>query len=193
MHRVISALAIVAVLTFAAATASAVNQPKKGNSWKTNIMVAYAECTAPDTVTDSGEDACSVLTRMDPACGYGQLRGLGKLQVKALNAGNSRYRITINKLEPNCEGDQLNFSIVTRRSGGHCQTVLGSPGDCTVVDITQQFASCIVIKSKCRASGHFQLDGGVEPGQVEVLRFEIDNQSNGVTNAFRTGIINGKP
>ena len=192
MHRVIRALAIVAVLTFAVGTASALNQARKGKSWKTNIMVAYEECTVPTILTDSGEDAC-LPVRKDPACGYGQLRGLGKLQVKALNPGNSGFRIKMNKLEPNCEGDQLNFSIVTRRSGGHCQGAIGSPGDCTVVDITQQFASCVVINGNCKASGKFQLDGGVEPGQVEVLGFEIGNQSTGVTQAFHTGLINGKP
>ncbi len=192
MHRVIAAVGMFAVVTLAATTASAqlLNQPTKGKSFKSNIMMAYEECTVPTTITGTGVAAC-VPVRADTVCGFSETKGQGKFQLKSGNTGNYTVRAKFNKLSPACEGHQINFDILVRRSGEHCAGDLGSPGNCTMIDQTLPITSCTVINNSCKASEHFFLDGGSEQGQNEIREIIMTNTSTG-KQGFYLGIVSGK-
>ncbi len=195
MYRTIRTIAALALVTLAATTVSAqlLNQPTRGKSFKTNIMVAYEECTTPDTVTSTHNLlACSSPVMVDPTCGFAQARGAAKLQMKAGNIGNIAIRVRFNKLAPGCQGNVINFEVRVRRSGPYCSGALGNPGNCTMSDFTQQVTSCVVTNGKCKASEQFFLGGGAEPGQIELRDVIITNLSHEGKRSFRIGTINGK-
>ena len=104
MHRFLTSLMALAIgVGVIASTAHAqFNVPFKGKQYKGNLMIGYAPCTAPDTVTDYAQPACSSAVRTDTGCGYGG--GQGKIQIKGQTVGNYDARLKITSLDAACEG-----------------------------------------------------------------------------------------
>jgi hypothetical protein len=184
---VISAAFLAAAALLASSPAQALhNQPFKGKNFKVNLATSYAECTAPDTTTDDGVDACSTLVRTDPTCGF--FGGQGKVQLKSLTVGNQAFRIKMNGLEPACTGQTLNFFITYRKTGELCGGGLVS---CTTENVTQQLGACSVDPNGiCKVNGAIFLPGGANVGQIEIL--EVHAERLGLR-SFSTGMIIRKP
>jgi hypothetical protein len=79
----------------------------------------------------------------------------------------------------------LDFFVTFRKTGTHCGI-----GDCTMVAITRQIGSCNVSNESCKVNGQLFLEGGADPGQVEVL--DVYAESAGVR-TFSMGLITIRP
>jgi hypothetical protein len=109
-----------------------------------DLVMAYEECTAPDTTTDGfGFAACAAPVRSDPGCGYGP-RGKGRLKIAA---SPSRFTVTakFSGLDAGCEGSIFAVVLEWRATGDDCG---GAP--CTLTDdFTPSWGACTVTAGKC--------------------------------------------
>ena len=181
MHRILTGLAAIAVGLGVMATSAHAqfNTPFKGKQFKGNLMTGYNACTAPDTVTDDAQSACSAVSRTDTGCGYGG--GQGKIQLKGQTVGNYDARLKLVSLDAACEGQTLTFQARVRRTGRYC-----SGNVCTVGDTTFQFGSCVVQHNICKFGGQFNFPGGPSDGETEFLDVYV---MDGPNRAFTIGLV----
>jgi hypothetical protein len=181
MHRFITSLMALAigVGVMASSAHAQFNVPFKGKQFKGNLMVGYAACTAPDTVTDDAHPACTTVVRTDTGCGYGG--GQGKIQIKGQTVGNYDARLKLTSLDAACEGQTLNFFANVRRTGRFC-----GGNVCTVTDSTHQFGSCVVLHNVCKFGGQFTFPGGPGTGETELLDVFVNHGAN---RAFTIGLV----
>jgi hypothetical protein len=184
MRRIAFVATLIATGLVASSAFGLHNQPFKGKSFKINVVTAYEPCTAPDTLTNDGQPACSVPVRSDPGCGFGG--GQGKIQLKSLTVGNTGFRVKLNGLDPPCENQVINFVISFRKTGHHC-----NGASCTMVDVIDHpFSACSVINGVCKDNGALFLPGGADIGQIEIIEVRGERLGN---RTFATGVITRKP
>ena len=133
-------------LGFPARAAFAV--PIRALQLRMDVMPAYSTCTSPDSLTNSGFDACvSSLSLADNVC---KMTNRGKGRIK-LRATHTDVRVTgeIRGIEDICESQTLALILSLRITTDDCGAP--PPSSCTLVDLVDlPIGECQVVNGTCK-------------------------------------------
>jgi hypothetical protein len=145
--QVLVALAVLAGIGVAGRAAFAVVVTAK--IMKVDVTTAYAPCTASNTSSNSGFNACLSPQLADPLCKF-TVRGKGKVRLIALHDNVNVFGI-VSGIEPGCEGQTLNLISSFRVSIDDCPPATSPSQSCTLVDfVDYPLGTCTVQNGICQ-------------------------------------------
>ncbi len=114
-----------------------------------HVMTAYDRCTASDTQSTSGFDACFAAAPADPVCRFAT-HGRGKVSL-AVTSEDVRVLGVVYGVDAACEGQRLDLRLSLRVTTNDCPPG-ASPGDtCTLVDLVDaSMGECQISAGICR-------------------------------------------